>query len=168
MKNIILAFHFGFIFFSCEDSINSDTEISPILSVESLTEYISPNELMTISIHIKNLEIPVFGVYLKIVTDTSKIEIIDNPGFQIGEFWNENSIIFEKIERGIFHLTLVNTDTQSKIKTDGKIGEFSVKALTFGSTEIILEKDECEFFDSQGELIEIKELIIESLNLNIN
>ena len=35
-------------------------------------------------------------------------------------------------------------------------------------TEIEFKIEECEFFDYEGESIEIQELIFESINLNIN
>ena len=168
MKKIILTLIFALIFFSCEEPIETVSETFPILSLNSQTEDVSINEMITITIHIKNLSAPIFGAYLEIAMDNTKIEFIDSLGSQIGEFWNENSIIFERFEQGTLHLTMVNTENQSNEKTDGTMGEFSIKALSSGVTAIEFKIEECEFFDYQGENIEIQGLIFESINLNIN
>ena len=65
MKKIILTLIFALIFFSCEEPIETVSETFPILSLNSQTEDVSINEMITITIHIKNLSAPIFGAYLE-------------------------------------------------------------------------------------------------------
>ena len=168
MKKSLLITQIVIFCFSCEEPIESFPENDPVLSLNSLIEDVSLQDEIPITINFNHVPIPIFGAYLTIEMDTTKIEILDDPGFQIGEFWSESSISFEKFENGFFHLTIVLTEniTEDQYKSD--LGLFYIKSLNTGSTELTLKSNACEFYNAQGEIIEIPRLVLKSIVLNIN
>ena len=162
---IILACFLGF---SCDEPNELVPLNYPRLSLESEDESVNLGESINVKIKIKNVDIPLFGTYLKISIDTSKFEINENNFFQIGEYWGDNSISFDHYENENLHFTIVNTQIHEETTSDGILGHLNFRALASGETELNFFNQECEFYNLLGEIIDIPDLEFENISIKIN
>ena len=157
-----------FLVCSCEEPNGPISLAHPKLSLESEVESVNLDEVFKISIIIDNVDIPVYGAYLKISIDTTKINITENNSFQIGDYWGENSISFDREENGNLHITMVKTYFFEGAVSTGILGELNFKALDSGETELNFLNQNCEFYNSLGEIIDIPNLEFENISIKIN
>ena len=162
---IILA---CFLVCSCDEPNEPIPLAHPKLSLESEVESVNPDEVFMVSIKIDNVDIPVYGTYLIISIDTTKINITENNSLQIGNFWDENSISFDRQENGRLNITIVKTHFDEEIISTGILGELHFRALASGETELNFFNQECEFYNSLGEIIDIPDLEFENISIRIN
>jgi len=157
-----------FLVYSCDEPNGPISLAHPKLSLESEVESVNPDEVFKISIIIDNVDIPVYGAYLKISIDTTKINITENNSFQIGDYWGENSISFVREENGNLDITMVKTYFFEGAVSTGILGELNFKALASGETELNFLNQNCEFYNSLGEIIDIPNLEFENISIKIN
>ena len=157
-----------FLVCSCDKPNEPIPLAHPNLSLKSEVESVNPNEVFKVSIKIDNVDIPVYGTYLKISIDTTKISITENNSFQIGDFWDENSISFDRQENGSLNITIVKTHFDEEIISTGKLGELNFRALASGETELNFSNQDCEFYNSLGEIIDMPNLEFENIFIIIN
>ena len=162
---IILA---CFLVCSCDEPNEPIPLTHPKLLLESEVESVNPDEVFKVSIKIDNVVIPVYGTYLKILIDTTKIITTENNFFQIGDYWGENSISFDKEENGNLHITMVKTHFIEGPVSTGILGELNFRALASGETELNFLNQNCEFYNSLGEIIAISDLEFENISIKIN
>ena len=157
-----------FLVCSCDEPNGPISLAHPKLSLESEVESVNLDEVFKISIIIDNVDIPVYGAYLKISIDTTKINITENNSFQIGDYWGENPISFDREENGNLHITMVKTHFIEGPVSTGILGELNFRALASGETELNFFNQECEFYNSLGEIIDIPDLEFENISIRIN
>ena len=80
----------------------------------------------------------------------------------------KNLISFDREENGNLHITMVKTYFFEGAVSTGILGELNFKALDSGETELNFLNQNCEFYNSLGEIIDIPNLEFENISIKIN
>lgn len=139
--------------YSQYSNIADATTLISILEIMPFEIEINPNETYNQIFSLKDFEYPIFGVSFRVRYDDSIISVNDSTGFNIGNFFGNNSITFSKSENSKIYVTITLTQGDDKKTGLGELCRFICTGKNTGQTYINIQNDEIVFYDENGNTV---------------
>ena len=118
-------------------------------------------------IQIKDFDDSIFGISMRIAYDSSIVSFKDSVGFEAGDFFGSDIVVFINEESALIHLTVTLQQGQQEVSGTGELGELKFIGKSPGSSTIEIISSELNFFDSGGNRISISDLKIEFASVTV-
>ena len=146
--------------------VNATTTILTIALIPD-TLIIGLAQQGSLSLRIENLELPIFGISLRIGYISSMLSFVDSTGFDSGDFFGSNVLAFVEEDNSVIYLSLVLTQGEEAVSGSGTIGNITFKGYDLGSSEVMIIPSDLHFYDPYGSNIDFIYLEIENATIYV-
>ena len=156
-----------YIFLSLIFLISCEEEIAlPTLSLTPESLSIDIGSVGGLTLQIEDLEVPIFGISLRIVYDSTSVSFTDATGYGEGFFFGSETVTFIKDTSSAIHIatTLISGEG---VSGSGILYTLEFEGKSQGSHLVEILPNFLFFYDSSGSKITIPNLIISSATINV-
>ncbi len=152
---------------SCESSTTPLVVSNPKLSFTPSASTITVGEEISISLEIENLPQAVFGMSFHISYDDNVISFADSVGMENGDFFSQEAISFVNGSNSIIRVSFTQIRGQEAVSGSGLIAIFTFTGISHGTGNIIVSRDQLHFYDSEGNVILIPNIELNTVTITV-
>jgi hypothetical protein len=149
--------------------ISCEEETAPLIPILSLTPEsmsIDIESVGELTLQIKNLEVPLFGISLRIGYDSTGVSFAGSTEFGEGYFFGSEAVTFVKDTSSTIHIATTLTSGEG-MSGSGILYTLEFQGKLQGSHLVEILPNFLFFYDSTGSKITISNLTIKSATINV-
>ena len=146
---------------SCEEEI-----VLPTLSLTPESLSIDIGSVGGLTLQIEDLEVPIFGISLRIAYDSTGVSFAGSTEFGEGYFSSSETVTFIKDTSSAIHIATTLTSGEG-VSGFGILYTLEFEGKSEGSHLVEILSNFLFFYDSNGSKITISNLTIESATVNV-
>jgi|TARA_B100001146_G_scaffold217332_1_gene221806 hypothetical protein len=158
-----------YIFLSLIFLISCEEETAPLIPTLSLTPEsmsIDIGSVSELTLQIKNLEVPIFGISLRIEYNSTGVSFAGYTEFGEGYFSSSETVSFIKDTSSAIHIATTLTSGEG-VSGSGILYTLEFEGESEGSHLVEILPNFLFFYDSNGSKITISNLTIKSATVNV-
>jgi hypothetical protein len=110
----------------------------------------------------------VFAATMQITYDSSVVAFDDSTGFLLGEFFGSEMIVFVQSENSVIHLAISLFQGVQPVTGSGTVGSLIFTGISPGSSTIQIPASSLHLYDSNGNEVNIEDLVTESATITVS
>ena len=150
------------LFIGCSDNSQEPEVTVPTLTLIPDTLSIILGQEGDLTIQIKDFDVSIFGISMRIAYDSSSVSFSKSTGFAPDDFFGSDIVAFVQEESSLIFLTVILKQGQQEVSGTGRLRKLTFIGKSLGSGTIEIISSELIFFDSDG-----NEVIIPGLEIEI-
>jgi len=157
LRGVALGFFLIFIS-SCEKNPVRSPEMPPRLFFEPDSVYIAIGQKAKLTLQLDGVSESIFALSLQVTYNEEVISFSDSSGFEAGDFFPQNALVFVRSDHSRVHLSISKVDSQLVRGESSTIGSLTFTGLAAGSSPVQITPNELYFYNDEGEIIDIPAL----------
>jgi len=120
-----------------------------------------------LNLKLEGVKEAVFALSLRLSYADSIIAFPDSAGLQAGDYFAPGALVFARAENSILHLSISSLQTQPAAGDSNTVCSIVFCGLATGSSPIRILPDQLDFYDMEGENINLPALEISAAVINV-
>lgn len=167
-KKIAIILPVLMILTGCGDNSSKPETTEPALQISVDNSSIAVGETATVTLHLANITEEVFGMSFQVSYNNTVLDFADSSDVTAGDYFGTNILLFAHAAESAVHVTITRLQGQDGVSGDGDICNISFGADAAGTSTIGITDGSLNFYDADGNLIDITSLEIDSVDIQVN
>ena len=155
------------LFFGCGKGTQEPEETVPTLALIPDALSIIVGQEGDLTLQIKDFDVSIFGISMRIAYDSSNVSFSDSTGFAAGDFFGSDIVAFVEEDSALIYLTVTLQQGQQEVSGTGDLAVMTFVGESQGNSKVEIISSELNFYDSDGNGVTVSDLEIEFATVTV-